>query len=219
MKVQSIITKEEYNELMEKGILYTDTEKIFSNNNSIISDKYYKIMSAYHWMSAKLAEKTCCYEYIYPRWVWRKYDGIKGWRTLKQVKESIEVAGEYVVLNLNIPEDRLLLSQFDEWHYVLNGWYLAVDDDDYEKHEEWKEKNNLPWDVFSVPKNLEKKQCTKTARKKIIKSWERIFKFSLDEEDYIQGVCWFLKKEDVKSVYSFVKTQSEIDKEKEEENK
>ena len=69
-------------------------------------------MSAYHWMSAKLAEKTCCYEYIYPRWVWRKYDGIKGWRTLKQVKESIEVAGEYVVLNLNIPEDRLLLSQF-----------------------------------------------------------------------------------------------------------
>lgn len=83
------------------------------------------------------------------------------------------------------------------------------------KNGKWKEKHGLPWDVFDVPKKLEKNQCVKDIRKKVIKSWDRIFSFSLDKEDYIQGVCWYFRKEEVKEVYFFMKTQEEIDKENE----
>lgn len=69
--------------------------------------------------------------------------------------------GENVVLELEIPDDEVLLSDEENWHYALNNRYLHDVTDDENKWDEvdaWFD--NLPFDEQETIKR---------------KSWEQIF--------------------------------------------
>lgn len=53
----------------------------------------------------------------YPVWLWPATSP-KTWRSI------LDLAGRGdVVLVVDVPADRVLISDFDEWHAVLNGWH------------------------------------------------------------------------------------------------
>lgn len=203
MMCQSIITDAEYQQLLN-GCLMTDENLIFEKDNFLYNN--YLGLQAYNWISNKLEEKTKKRPCKFPRWVWVKEEGKECTRTIGQCLEESFYEGDYVLLTLDVPEERLLLSDFDLWHHPLNGWPLFDEEEESDAFEKWREDNHLSWFIFN---DNEIKDCDKSlvkeARNKIIKTWDGIFDL-VKENDYsrlkndektIQGICWEFFLDDV----------------------
>lgn len=165
MQYWSIRTIEELEILQSGKILTTNSEKV---------DDYH--IPAYQWMIKQLIKRVepPPNGVIYPIWVWRYCHS----RT--KPKPDLRYGGydrrgeKRVLLSLEIPETKVLLSDFDGWHAVLNEWYQADDEAD--------------WYRFDA---LEKTLSPQMRRKLIEESWHKIFDWQkLPDEYAVQGVTW-----------------------------
>ena len=101
-------------------------------------------------------------------------------------------------MELKIPEEKVLLSDFDGWHYVLNDWYYsdAKNEKELDRKDEWFDK--LP---------ARKKQQVKE------KSWQRIFDVTPRQGEWdangesVQACFWSINKEQVQKVWRLQKGQ------------
>lgn len=70
--------------------------------------------SAYGWMSRQMVHRRVSERGLPPLWCWLKKDSARfnpdGWEP-----------GWYAVLELEIPDEKVLVSSYDLWHFVLNG--------------------------------------------------------------------------------------------------
>lgn len=64
-----------------------------------------------------------------PLWAWYQWEGRRGPRDLRQSGYAPR-GTPMVQIEFEIEESRVLLSDFDRWHTVLGGGYLAVDGQD-----------------------------------------------------------------------------------------
>lgn len=95
-----------------------------------------------------------------------------------------------MVLELEVPDNQVLLSDEELWHYVLNNWYLNPlwFNDDYVENDEFDR-------LFNMPDSDKEK------------TWSRIFDVSpFDNENiragkFIQATFWEIKKKYIKKVY------------------
>lgn len=126
----------------------------------------------------------------YPFWAWALIDGVSKKPDLRRT-EFNNYFGENVVLELEIPDTDVLLSDEENWHYVLNDWYLHDVNDENDK---WEEVDAWFDSLPSGEQGLLKR-----------KSWERIFdKHDADNGwNFVQATFWELKTEQVKSVRRF----------------
>jgi len=176
-----------YEKLLEQGTLHCDPE-----NKEFWGFDYKEFRTAYDWLvgQMKLRVGTPPKGIQYPFWAWALIDGVSKKPDLRR-KEFNNYVGENVVLELEIPEADVLLSDEENWYYVLNSWYLY---DVKGKEDNWDEiearLNDLPLNVKDSVKQ---------------KSWERIFdKDDPDNDwDFVQATFWELKAEQVKSVRRF----------------
>lgn len=137
---------------------------------------------------------------VFPIWAWHTYD----WKRKLNLEEGgFGIPGtKYACLELEVPDEQVLLSDFDNWHAVLNGYYLA----DGKNKIEWEE--NHKW-FDSLP----------LSKKKIImkKSWEKIFNVTPINSDwiingqYIQATFWEIKPEYLRNVIYFIDKEMEDD--------
>lgn len=74
---------------------------------------------AYGWMRDRMAETVPDFSGDCPVWVWLKRPSTRPAVWWKHAGE----AG--MLVTAAVPRRRLLLSDFDAWHAVLNGWYLG----------------------------------------------------------------------------------------------
>ena len=102
-------------------------------------------LRSYEWMRRQMAKRLPAYSGDFPVWAWAErpdlrtiYWNVKGY--------------PFFLLTIEVPADRVLLSDFGDWHIVLNDGYLPIDDADFER--EWES-----------PATQEEKEA----------SWERIF--------------------------------------------
>jgi hypothetical protein len=75
--------------------------------------------SPYGWMRQRMAERMPCFSGDDPIWGWLKRPSTRPsvWR---------QSTGKATVLvSAIVPRHRILLSDFDDWHAVLNDWYLS----------------------------------------------------------------------------------------------
>lgn len=181
--------------LQRTGVLRTDPAQIDSN-----------FQVAYQWLVTQMHQRigvapTGCH---FPVWFWYQ------WRDHRKRKPDLRSRGylpagqEGVRLTLALDERTVLLSDFDLWHYVLNGWYLPDSLADS--------------DAFSVEQAavaLDDTQSTALGKanlqSRIEKSWQRIFDldwFAPDitsprENKVIQGVVWEIQLAQVRQVDLF----------------
>ncbi len=105
-----------------------------------------------------------------PIWAWYQWEG-------KRCKPDLRSGGHLpkgqpgVRLELQVADDRVLLSDFDLWHYVLNYWYLPASEKDCEAFEKKLVKAHLSFYKYNHQHPLPHAQY----RQAIEKSWERIF--------------------------------------------
>lgn len=185
MKLWTVQPVKVYESILENGYFICDEKYI---------GEYWK--ERYNWLVEKMKEKigTPPKKIKYPIWAWYKYNG-KNHKPDLRVSALGNRGDKMVCIELDIPDNEVVLSDFDAWHSVLNDWYYNVN---CISEEIWD--NDHEWLDSLTP---EEKQ------KAIEKSWNDIFDISEYESDWcrrgkwVQATFWVLKKEYIKKVQYF----------------
>jgi hypothetical protein len=187
MRVWTIQDKKAYDALCEKGVLRCDpklaeylTEDIFRR--------------AYDWIASEMEARVgqAPQGVAYPIWAWYLLSG-------KNVKPDLRryefrgFEGEHYIIEAEIPEADVLLSDEMMWHFVLGNYYFAVnageDVDTPEYTADEARFDALPPDEQACEKR---------------RSWERIFDKNCCPWDDVQATFWELRKEQIISVRKFI---------------
>lgn len=158
-------------------------------------------MYAYRWMAQQMRQRIGeppIKEIEYPIWAWYQYDSSK---KRKPPRSTVNVPeGLSAYMEIEMPDNDVLLSDFDSWSSVLNQG--PIDD--------WKR-------IYKTIDALEKEEgrylqygdYPQNIRDRIEKSWETIFDLNRRDDIVgkkhkrnrsIQATFWILKKEHIVSV-------------------
>lgn len=180
---------EVYDILMRDGVFICDPDKVCEPS----------FLDRYHWLNKHLNKKDPKPNGVeFPVWAWFRFDSKEKKPDLRH--SCYSTRGEKMVcLELEVPDGKVLLSDFDLWHFPLNDWWLdecfhdGYNEDEYDKNQKW----------FKSLSDEEQREIKE-------KSWEQIFDIEPYENDwirkgeYVQAVFWVLKKEYVKRAQYFV---------------
>jgi hypothetical protein len=162
MIIWSILTEQAWEELQKKGRLEAKPCHV---------DKDY--LAAYTWMVSQMERRLTIPKPsvdTMPIWAWwqwwgdRRRPDLRAGRHLPKGTRGVRV-------ELRVEKDRVLLSDFDLWHYVLNYWYLPKTEKDGESFE--KRLARVGLSVFGC--DHQKPLSHAKYRQDVERSWERIF--------------------------------------------
>jgi len=119
-----------------------------------------------------------------------------------------------VQLTIEVDAKDVLLSDFDLFHYVLNYWYLPVDEKGDKEFE--KEYTELGFGWHDLKDFDIQTQGMKDIRTKIQKSWDRIFDLEREDENLIHGLK---SKKSIKATFWRLKLEQIIKAEVSMQNK
>lgn len=186
MEVWTIQPAEALNEIEKYGSYRCDPARSFNLSKSD------SLEPAYKWLMGKMREKIGDEPegVEYPIWAWHT------WNFERKAPDPedpsfLKRETEKVLMTLDIPDDRLVLTDFDAWHGVMMNAYVsaAVTEEEYNAAEEKLE--NLPEDELAD---------------EIARSWDNVFLTDRVETDYlergryIQATFWEILPEYVKNV-------------------
>lgn len=126
----------------------------------------------------------------YPIWAWHTWEYE---RRQPDTDSAAFVERDYdtVCFVLDVPDNEVVLTDFDAWQIVMNGWYLS-----YEQNEEKLDALLERLESLSDDEQLEM----------IKASWENVFLIdelrseNFSRGEYIQATFWEIKKEYVKEI-------------------
>jgi hypothetical protein len=218
MRLWTIQDERVYDDFLEKGLAYhviRENTMPWSFTNEPEPDAE---VHSYKWMASQLAAKVgpAPEGVEFPIWAWKKIYGrndgkpdMRSWRTTYE---------EHVVrLQLEIPETRVLLSDYDTWHMPLNLGYFAKCLDEMNEFEKWCSKMNVElYGRNSTMWSDSPSESERIARDKIETSWSRCLELEPTpengydpewignwEEDSIQAVFWEILPKDIVTVERF----------------
>ena len=195
MILWTIQTEDAWSELQARGVLRATRQHV---------EKYF--LGAYEWMIEQMERRLAPRprRNQYPLWAWRQ------WENEVRPKPDLRSGGHIpkgekgVRIEFEIPDDLVLLSDFDLWHYVLNYWYLPQSESEGEKFEAELETHGLS--LFN-----QKPLSHAEFHNRMVQSWNRIFDLHWSEDDLalplsrksIQATLWELKEGQVRNCKYF----------------
>ena len=152
-------------------------------------------LPAYNWLREQMIERVGPPPEldIYPIWAYFQFNDARHRRPdLRRVRSWHPRGEQQVLMELKIDENRVLLSDYVDWHYVLNDWYFAPSEAESEAFEA----ANHPEEV---------------ARAMKLESWTKCLDMDFHapdissprDEKTIQATFWELRLEDVIEVHPF----------------
>lgn len=143
-----------------------------------------------------------------PVWAWYQYlDKSRPCPDLRHIRTTYSAGKTMVRVTLEVPDESVLLSDFDTWHYALNRWYLPRSEkaDQLFDAELAAAGLKIPLSENDLPDRL----CTQME-----KSWETIFDLAFDwkdvtsppDEKQIQATMWEMRLEWVVKMEMFTGT-------------
>lgn len=192
MRLWTIQGIEIYEQLVRDGVTYC-SKPLFGD---IEVFEY-----TYHWMAEQMRKRIGeppIAGIEYPMWAWYQYNSAKNNKPPRSSMDAPEGISAY--MEIEMPEDKVLLSNFTNWHAALNLCPLS----------NWKsiEKKTDLLDKMAG-RRLDFNEYPIEIKKEIEDSWEAIF--DLDRRDKevgrahkrnrsIQATFWALYKENIVSV-------------------
>lgn len=189
MRLGTVQSQEVYDLIASMGIYRCDAKKSEYFNE-------FGVEKAYSWMALQMTRRIGPPPdgVAFPVWAWHTMDG-------KHQRPDMRRGGfrskkrPFVLLEAEIDDRNVLLSDEELWHYVLNDRYLQDVNNETEYDEEQKRFDSLPKAAQKAPKE---------------KSWEKIFVASPQIDDsgqrigcYIQATFWELRKEHITKVWHY----------------
>ena len=181
-----------YKQLQRDGVVYC-TKPVWADDE--------KFLKAYDWMAGQMRLRIGeppIKDIKYPMWAWYQFNSAKSKKPTRSCFYIQEGISAY--MEIEIPDNEVVLSDFSNWHNVLNQWPLT-NWKRIEKKTDLLEKEagkSLGFDDYPVE-----------IQREIEMSWEAIF--DLDRRDKevgrkhkrnrsIQATFWMLKPENIISV-------------------
>lgn len=179
-------------ELEQYGIYRPRTEKISMG-------EYF--LPRYDWLCEFLEQKDSRPKGVdYPVWAWHTFCGKRKKPDLRHTCYGAQ-GEEMVCLEIDVPDNKVLLSDFELWHFVLNNWWLdagmfqpGFTEEDYDNNQKW-------FDSLSEEEKQKQREL----------SWLNIFDVDQVVDNFwirrgtdIQAIFWELRMEWVKKVRYFV---------------
>lgn len=205
MRVYTIQTVEFYEELLRNGVVYCNRESECSRDCKV----------QYDWMAEQMRKRIGeppLPNIKYPVWVWQQNKSRKRPKPPMSSKNIPNGHSEAVMLELDVPDNEVLLSDLNLWILPLNHWAINNRHEDkllYKKLEEYEKTHGKCYEMHEYPEEI---------RREIFDSWERVFDLNIcdsymvtsrRQNRSIQGTIWLLCKEWLKVVHVFNK-HSEI---------
>lgn len=201
MKLWSLQTEKAYQKLEKTGTLriYDDThiEKSF--------------IRAYDWLVGEMCKRVGAPPegVRYPIWAWYQWEGKRNRRDLR-CGGYAERGTPMVQLTIDIDDKHTLLSDFDEWHYVLNFWYLSLNERESNRFEAAYEQEGFQF-LDMANSSITNPKIEKY-RQQIIASWQRVFDIWKESpwcgadinQKSIQATFWELRMDQVLKVEHFI---------------
>ena len=105
-----------YDKLLERGVLHCDPK-----NEGFLGLDMKEFRAAYDWLAGQMKSRVGLPPegVKYPFWAWALIDGMSKKPDLSRT-EFNNYIGENVVLELEISDVDVLLSDEENWHYVLD---------------------------------------------------------------------------------------------------
>ena len=179
-----------YAKLESKGILLTDGRRC-----------YRQFTPAYQWMMAQMRHRLLPSPAKFPWWGWCRWEGKRRAKPDLRAGGYLRKGQRGVRIELELEDEEVLLSDFSDWHYVLNEWYLSDNEAEDERFERALKKlgHKRP---APYPEPL---------RAKMQDSWQRIFELGGGDPAWrgkpsrrsIQATFWELRLKDVVAVTFF----------------
>ena len=203
MRLWTIQSYTAYESMLKTGLLTASEKDLFCKD---------EFKFAYDWIAMKMKEREIIpsQETNSPVWAWYQWEGNRKRRDMREGGHAKR--GEKIVqLTIEVPDEDVLLSDFDLFHYVLNYCYLPVDEQDDVSFEEEYKSLGLTWhdlQDFSIQSH-----DMVQLREKITSSWNRIFELKKKDDNWlygendkksIQATFWKLRLDQVKKAEIFI---------------
>ena len=119
-----------YKSLCENGVL------IAGEDHAIFESSW---DAAYKWLADQMKIRIGVPPegVIYPIWAWYQWEGKRKRPDMRSHNVTDTPGKTIVLLTIDVPEDEVLLSDFDLWHFVLTGACIEdeISDGEYSKDE------------------------------------------------------------------------------------
>ena len=129
----------------------------------------------------------------YPVWAWYMWEGVRKKPDLRRERWGNGWEGDrFACMEIDIPDDRVVLSDFDVWSIILLDGLIADSEEEVERLE-------MEYDSLTQEDKQEYKA----------QNWKTVFDLNyvdngwIHRGDSIQATFWELGKEDIKSVRFF----------------
>lgn len=174
-------------EIEKTGTFRCDPDRSFNLT------KENNLKSQYSWLMGQMEKRIGIRPegVAYPIWAWHTWDFE---RRMPDPDSGafLESREPKAALTLDIPEDRMVLTDFDAWQLVMNGNFLS---EPIESEEEFE--RTLFW-----LESLSEEELLKETEK----SWQRVFNTEPFDSDsfsrgrYVQATFWEIRKEYIREI-------------------
>jgi len=169
-------------ELEREGV-YRVKEEYIRKKNDTISDFYLRL---YKWYTRE-AKRYISFEGEYPIWL-----SI----TDEMMLQPTEGA---VILKVEIPADQYILCNYDAWGYVVNYFYVPIDDKDREEHQEKLRRYGIATDDELLL--TDKGNFYPLLKRELFDSWKRVFTQNpKSAKEGLVATAWEIRREWVKEI-------------------
>lgn len=193
MRIWTIQTKAAWDALNADGVLRARREHQ--------SDDW---PEAYDWMRDRVIERIGLPPLPdgAPLWGWYRWLNESQPRPdLRAIRHYWHPPGLYVLMECELPQESVVLSDFDAWHIVLNNSYVAISEDDDANYEA----------QLSRYRDCPDEEALAALRQKFYKSWERIIDMDAltephwhsEDKKSIQACFWQIERDQVRSAKLF----------------
>lgn len=177
---------EVWQELQASGVYRVKKEYIQKKNGSIAD--YY--LSLYRWYTYEAGKHIRIPEGLeYPIWLCGSEETM-----LQPIEDT-------VILKLEVPKEKVLLCNMDAWGYVVNYWYVPLDEEDARKHAEELARYGIREEDELI--STSKGNFYPLLKQKIQNSWGRIFTMPPAKEEDAVYTIWDIRREWVKEVQNY----------------
>ncbi len=166
----------------------------------------YTNVFAYAWMARQMASRIGLppHEDSAPVWAWLQWEGASRPQPDLRCSAHLPPGTRGVKLEIEVDAKKVLPSDFELWHYVLNYWYLPSSNKDAVEFEQM-----LAARCARSPADLPSSETV--LHNRVQASWQRIFELDWALIDYasprpeksIQACLWQLSLDQVRKVKEF----------------
>lgn len=196
MKLWTIQPISWFDKLQIEGVIY---------GNAPLANIDENWQPAYNWITKQMEQKIGQkpFENSTPIWAWYQYDNAQKKQPDLRNTGFLAKGTKGVRIEFDKPENDVLLSDFDLWHYPLNYWCI---------HDTEKEDNDFD-NLLKVEgvNFIDREKYTPILKTKVEKSWDKVFDLNYNqqysakkkEEKTIQATFWSLSLDEVVKVDFF----------------